>query len=544
MPLVGEPIVEWAVWYGKHLGAVFPVRRDTKQPYTKHGFKDASTDEAAIRVFWTKHPTANIGLALPAGWLVIDVDARNDGVLTLNELEATYTALPRTLTSLTGSGGGSAHYCYLLNESINNLSGKLGQGLDTRIGEKHYIILPPSIHANGQRYLWESDYGPEDIAPQPAPEWLMALLAQPSRNGNGAHIQDDPTAPIFEGVREATLLSIGGKLLHEGKPAAEVFDAMDTANSTRCIPVLSADDIRRLVGNLYKYDAEHEAAKPQLMVRTKAMPLGFSARPADQAAANDPMPPSPTEWMKDLFIYAKSGELKQNAFNIGQILRNHPFWHMPERKLWYDVIRGYHMCGTEQISKSLCTKATQWFGGQMRLAISNIELLKLCMEAEAADNHIDLLEQHLLGLPPWNRTPCLETWLHEVTGAEDNDYTRYLSRALPVSMVARVLAPGCPCRLVVILEGKENIGKSHLVEALATSEWYTILSMSLEGKDSHIMLHKYWIAELAELDSLSRTEEARMKAFVTMETDTYVPKYSNVAVSSPTHHLYGDHERW
>ena len=122
--------------------------------------------------------------------------------------------------------------------------------------------------------------------------------------------------------------------------------------------------------------------------------------------------------MKDLFSYAKSGELKQNAFNIGQILHNHPFWHMPERQLWYDVIRGYHMCGIEQISKALATKATQWFGGQMRLAISNIDLLKLCMEAEAGDNHVDLLHKHLLAFPTWDRRKRLETWLHEVTGAE------------------------------------------------------------------------------------------------------------------------------
>jgi predicted P-loop ATPase len=42
-----------------------------------------------------------------------------------------------------------------------------------------------------------------------------------------------------------------------------------------------------------------------------------------------------------------------------------------------------------------------------------------------------------------------------------------------------------------------------------------------------MMLQGAWVAELSELDTLSRTEEPRLKAFITMREDSYIPKYSN-----------------
>jgi len=526
-------MVEWAQWYAEVMGwPIFPVKRRDKAPYTAHGLLDATTDTAQITAWWEKWRNANIGFALPEGWLVVDVDARKDGVLSLNSLEKSHSMLPRTLTNLTGSGGGSAHYCLHLPPDVL-VHGTFPEdypGLDVR---KHgnYIIVPPSIHASGQRYMWESDYGPDDCAPQPAPAWLLALLQQPASHGSNG--TGDDGGPIYEGEREATLLSIGGTMLYKKHTAAEIHAHLSEVNTARCIKPLEPKDIDRLVASLFKM----EARKPQMIVTEQSIPLGW-ARPVNQDGAAAPPPPtSSAAWVKDLFIY-KGGDLKQNAFNIGQILRHHPYWQMEQRFLWYDVIRGRAMCGQEQISKHLATAATEWFGGEMRLGISNLDLLKTCMEAQAMQTERDLLKEHLAALPEWDGEPRLESWLSDVTEAPDDPYTREISRRLPVSMIARALFPGCQYREVVILEGKENAGKSHLVEALATTEWYVSLSMNMESKDAHIMLHQFWMAELAELDSISRTEDSRMKAFVTMQHDAYVPKYSNVSISIPRRTIF------
>lgn len=537
-PQSDAPLGEWALWYASHGWPIFPCHG--KEPVGRlapQGFKNATTDLDVIANWWRQWPDMNIATPTGLSWWALDVDARHDGPESLRSLEQSYGELPRTITSLTGSGGGSCHLLWqvgalpIINKA-NKKRPELGSGLDVQ-GPGSYIILPPSIHPlTKQAYCWESDFGPDDLDPQAPPAWLEALVTEPAPPHTSESLAE-PTSPldgpIPDGERNITLTSLAGAMRHKGATYPAILAALEAENQ-RCVPPLDHAELEAIAHSIQRY-----APAPSLAVRP---PVGWSANGVTGDEHTSPQTSALlTQWTKDLFSY-KNGELKQNAFNIGQTLRFHPYWHIPERKLWYDVIRGYHMCGPYQISKALCTKATQWFGGEMRLPISNIELLRTCMESEAAENPRDLLKDQLLALPAWDQKPRLETWLQEVTGAEDNAYTRYLSRALPVSMVARVLVPGCPCRLVVILEGKENIGKSHLVEAIASPDWYTILSMSLEGKDSHIMLHKYWIAELAELDSLSRTEEARMKAFVTMETDTYVPKYSNVAISIPRRTIF------
>ena len=49
-----------------------------KIPLVEHGAHDASAEEATLRQWWAKWPTANIGLVLD-GFVAIDIDPRNGG---------------------------------------------------------------------------------------------------------------------------------------------------------------------------------------------------------------------------------------------------------------------------------------------------------------------------------------------------------------------------------------------------------------------------------------------------------------------------------
>ena len=120
-----------------------------------------------------------------------------------------------------------------------------------------------------------------------------------------------------------------------------------------------------------------------------------------------------------------------------------------------------------------------------------------------------------------------------VADAPKDAYGMAVSRIIPLSMVARALHPGCLYRYVVILEGPEGSGKTSLVRALPGEEWYTELTKGLDNKEVYMLIQGAWVAEMAELDSLNRTEIARLKAFVTTKFDQYVPKYSNLKISVP-----------
>src|SRR6516165_11217578 len=129
---------------------VFPVSAKSKRPLTLRGFKDATTDEAQVRAWWTKRPKAMIGI--PMGprskmWL-FDVDVDLDGPKELAQLTAQYGPLPETLTSSTPGGG--SHFYFLWNgANIRNSASKIAPGLDVR-GDGGYTIVPPSTRADGR----------------------------------------------------------------------------------------------------------------------------------------------------------------------------------------------------------------------------------------------------------------------------------------------------------------------------------------------------------------------------------------------------------
>jgi predicted P-loop ATPase len=105
-------------------------------------------------------------------------------------------------------------------------------------------------------------------------------------------------------------------------------------------------------------------------------------------------------------------------------------------------------------------------------------------------------------------------------------------------MVARAIEPGCISRRVVIFEGPEEYRKSTLVRELAGEDWTVELSIGLDNKEAHMMLRGAWLAELPELDSVSKTEDPRLKAFFTMRKDSYIPKFSNNRVDHPRRTIF------
>lgn len=148
---------------------IFPL--NGKQPATRHGFKDATTDHEQVKHWWaTTHPGANIGLPVMPGVTVLDYDPRS-GPDALDQLQQRYGPLPATTTCVSGRGDGGRHLYYKTPEGAYT-DKNLPPGIDIRVGGKHYCVAAPSIHPDtGGHYYWT---GPEYIAD--APRWLIDLL--------------------------------------------------------------------------------------------------------------------------------------------------------------------------------------------------------------------------------------------------------------------------------------------------------------------------------------------------------------------------------
>jgi hypothetical protein len=108
---------------------------------------------------------------------VIDIDEHNpetSGSDTLHELCQTYGQLPTTVEAHTGSGG--RHLYYTSPIPVRNDAGKkLGAGIDIR-GEGGQVLAPPTIHPNGNPYVWDNENHPDTTPVAHAPDWLIALL--------------------------------------------------------------------------------------------------------------------------------------------------------------------------------------------------------------------------------------------------------------------------------------------------------------------------------------------------------------------------------
>ena len=111
---------------------VFPVRED-KTPWVATGFKAASRDPRLIKDWWRRYPEAGIGLAVPEGVLVVDVDPRNGGVRP--------AGLPETRTAETRSAG--THLYFVVPAGLSFV-GQAAPGVDLKAAGKGYVILPPT----------------------------------------------------------------------------------------------------------------------------------------------------------------------------------------------------------------------------------------------------------------------------------------------------------------------------------------------------------------------------------------------------------------
>ena len=231
---------------------MFPLKARGKTPSTQHGFKDATSDAKQIEAWWRETPRANIGLALPKGWVVIDVD----GDEAHQEVKANDFDLPTTPTVHTGRDGGAHYYYDAGDEVIPQSAGKLLPNVDTRIGGLGYTVLPPSVHETGQRYTWHVPLG--SLTELPA--WVAEKLREPDPGSvKVSTVQGDRSpldvATIFAGVphgqRNDRLFRYCARLRRKNLKQAEA-EVLVLGAAAACNPPLAQSEAMAVVGNVFR----------------------------------------------------------------------------------------------------------------------------------------------------------------------------------------------------------------------------------------------------------------------------------------------------
>jgi len=175
------------------------------------------------------------------------------------------------------------------------------------------------------------------------------------------------------------------------------------------------------------------------------------------------------------------------------------------------------------------TLTTEWLHHQGIFV--SVDVTGQAVEAVARERPFHPVRAYLKDLI-WDGKHRLETWLPEYLGVDPSPYAAAVGSRWMISAVARVFEPGCKADCCLILEGEQGIRKSTALRVLARP-WFTDEIADLGSKDAALQTRGVWVIEIAELDSMSRSDVGKIKAFMSRMTDRFRPPYGKRPIDSP-----------
>lgn len=397
--------------------------------------------------------------------------------------------------------------------------------------------------------------------------------------------------PRVIGIAEGYATAATVHLAREGRlPVAVAFDAGNLkpvamalrARWPQALLIVLADDDRATAGNPGR--AKAEAAAKAVGGLAWLPPLGEhpgtdwndlqaaigvdGVRAAlDELWAQRPQePPKPlsnvvqgqfqgVEWQQRLQRTDK-GVLKATAFNLRLILENDPAWKGVIGWCEFSA-RIFKRCPPPyaNASRGEWTDADDadlrfWLGEHYGIEPKGQDLADP-VQGAARSAPFHPVREYLDGLR-WDGVARVDSWLAVYLGCavdcgpepaegsrERKEWldarqrgVRYLSRVSAMALiqaVARVRLPGCKADYVLILEGEQGRQKSTSLRVLFGEEFFSDTPIDIGSKDAYESIRGLWCFEMAELDSLNKSDATRAKAFFSSASDRFRMPYGHRA---------------
>ena len=258
-----DPRRLWAaVELGKLGYSVFPCWPRTKEPLTTHGFKDGTSDIAHIDAWWAEHPDANIAIAT-RGLVVIDVDSPDSAWFSEN-----HDRLFESAGAITRTPRGGLHFYYRAPEEfpVRCSVGTIAPGVDVR-ADGGYAMVPCSEFV-GVEYVCEDgrslSCGPDDLPV--LPDWLVQEIERAKKTSRSKKPKGARDGPIPEGERNDTLMRRAGAMRRVGLSEADIEAALQSINTSQCVPPLEADEVRKIAASAARYEPAKSATATDIVL--------------------------------------------------------------------------------------------------------------------------------------------------------------------------------------------------------------------------------------------------------------------------------------
>lgn len=479
--------MEWVKEYIKHGFAIFPVRPQSKIPWCKHGFKDASTDLAVIKKLFKNKKGANIGIRTgkESGIVVLDVDPQHGGDDTLKALKE--RGLPETLTARSGGGGFHLYFKYYPTPTISNLY----PGIDFK-ADNGCITAPPSIHPTGKPYIWE-DF---NVPIVDLPNWLLNDIL--ARNGN--------PVPI------AASSEIGLQRLKEAVDEISRSPQGDRNNILYHWGYVIYGYVK--AGEISKIDADNSLKRAAhvtgLIDREIQSTLNSAWKNAKIATATG----KPKRLMSDQVLanILKYFDFKYNELTDEILLLpnegENGYWHVIDDK-WNAYIANI-------VRDTIGTKY--------------IQHTQDCISQYCLTNSFHPLKNYFSALSKREKPTAIKK-LCSYFKDRYKLFTPFFIDWL-IGAVKRIYEPSQ--NPMLILDGRQGLGKSEFVRWLTPSflrSYHYEGAINPQSKDFLYLLATKWIWEVAELEATTRrADREALKSFITLETVTIRKPYDRYPI--------------
>jgi predicted P-loop ATPase len=257
-------------------------------------------------------------------------------------------------------------------------------------------------------------------------------------------------------------------------------------------------------------------------------------------------------------IWSKIDHRKQSAFIISEngkplgclanaitAIRRAPEWR---DRLAYDLFAERMVNDGGQWEEIDDIILAEWL--QHHEVVVNPRIAQQAAFRVAFDNKFHPVRDYLNSLT-WDGVKRLDGFLENYFGVrpspveagneEDTDralaeraYHQAVGSKFIIGMVARVMRPGCKSDCAAVFEGPQGLLKSSALLALMhNDEWFTDQLADLGSKDAAMQLLGRLCVEWSELESMTRAEIGRVKAYMSTATDKYRPPYGQHVVMRP-----------
>lgn len=132
----------------------------------------------------------------------------------------------------------------------------------------------------------------------------------------------------------------------------------------------------------------------------------------------------------------------------------------------------------------------------------------------------------------WDGVKRVDNLFIDYLGASDTNYNRMVTRKALVAGVARIFNPGVKFDYMLVLVGKQGVGKSHILSLLGQN-WYSDSFNTVQGKEAYEQLQDAWIIEMAELTAAKKAETEAVKHFISKREDIYRVAYGKRVTKFP-----------